>query len=127
MVEMQLKLKGQTVSRVCFDYGLVIQMSSDCELRIETTANFREAGQPSIRFAPETPGAVAMQLVQLMRREVSRAEVSSSGTLSLIFSDETELVVPPDSDYEAWQLIGPDWRVVCMPGGELATWSGQEK
>ncbi|MFE4492430.1 DUF6188 family protein [Streptomyces niveus] len=122
---MQLNLAGQTVSRVCFDYGLVIMTGSDSELRIETAAKIGEAGQAATEFAPDAPGPVAAQLVQLLRTEISQAEVSSSGALVVIFSGGVELLVAPDSDYEAWQVVGPKERVICMPGGELAAWRGE--
>jgi len=39
--------------------------------------------------------------------------------------DGTELVVEPHTDYEAWQIAGPDNALVVCPagGGEPVVWS----
>jgi hypothetical protein len=49
---------------------------------------------------------------------------TTDGALLLSFTDGSLLRCEPDSNYEAWQVVGgwPQYLVVCQPGGELAVW-----
>lgn len=119
---MHLSIEGQTVTRVCFDEALVFLFSSDYELRIETSTTLEADELGSSAFEPESPGVAAATLVQLLHENVTLARTSPQGTLQLKFDCGTALTVAADPDYEAWGLVGPKERVVCMPGGEVATW-----
>lgn len=52
---------------------------------------------------------------------------TSSGVLTLEFTDGTTLRCEPRPDVEAWQVVGgdPEYLVVCMPGGEVAVWDAR--
>jgi len=53
---------------------------------------------------------------------VAAATASSTGTLSVTFTDGTSLSVEPSPDYEAWGAVAPDGvQYICLPGGEIAT------
>jgi hypothetical protein len=56
---------------------------------------------------------------------LSTLGVQRDGTLSLHFESGATVTVPPDPNFEAWQVDGPGTRlVVCPPGGSpLAVWS----
>ncbi|MFS7880038.1 DUF6188 family protein [Streptomyces asiaticus] len=123
---MDLNLRGQSVTRVCFDATLTLLTSEDYEVRVETDASIQGPGGDLVLFGPESPGAAAVQLVSLVHDVVASAEVGSPGDLLISFESGAELAVAPNSDYEAWGLVGPSGsRVVCMPGGEIARWSEQ--
>ena len=50
--------------------------------------------------------------------------VADDGELALRFADGELLTVPPEENYEAWELRDDTgWLVVCMPGGSLAIWA----
>lgn len=60
-------------------------------------------------------------------RTVKSAATDESGGLLVSFADGTHVHVGSDEEYESWALAGPGgMKVVCMPGGELAVWSGDE-
>ncbi|MGV9851227.1 DUF6188 family protein [Streptomyces sp. NPDC003442] len=123
---MDLNLRGQSVTRVCFDAAFTLLTGEDYEVRVETSASIQVPGRDLALFDPESPDATAAQLVSLVHDTVTSAEVGSAGDLLISFESGAELAVAPDSDYEAWGLVGPNGsRVVCMPGGEIARWSGQ--
>ncbi len=120
-------VRGQSISRVCFDAAITMLTSEDCELRVETEAVIRSPEGEVVRFDPESPGIAAIHLALLVRDSVTMAEAGTVGELRMAFESGAELTVAPDAEYEAWGLVGPkDRRVVCTPGGELAQWSGQE-
>ncbi|MEV5774364.1 DUF6188 family protein [Streptomyces antimycoticus] len=123
---MDLNLRGQSVTHVCFGAALTLLTSEDYEVRVETDASIKVPGGELALFDPESPGAAAVQLVSLVRDVMTSAEVRSAGDLVISFESGAELTVAPHSDYEAWGLVGPNGRrVVCMPGGEVARWGEQ--
>ncbi len=57
-------------------------------------------------------------LLALMGRTVARVYIARSGDLHIEFDDASTIHVPPDPDYEAWELDGLGrLMVICMPGG----------
>ncbi|MGP3944072.1 DUF6188 family protein [Streptomyces sp. 6N106] len=123
---MDLNLRGQSVTHICFDAALTLLTSEDYEVRVETDASVQAPGGDLVLFDPESPGATAARLVSLVHDTVISAKARSNGDLLISFGSGAELAVAPNSDYEAWGLVGPNGsRVVCMPGGEIARWSEQ--
>lgn len=53
------------------------------------------------------------------------ATMDADAALHLELADGTLLVVPPDENYEAWQVYGPGtFLLVCLPGrGQVAVWT----
>ncbi|WP_327234145.1 DUF6188 family protein [Streptomyces sp. NBC_01317] len=123
---MNLNLRGQAVTRVCFDAALTVLTSGDCELRVETEAILQVSAEDHVSFDPETPEAATSHLVRLIRDVIAEAEAGRAGELVIEFESGTKLTVLPDEEYEAWGIVGPNgMRVTCMPGGEIAMWSGE--
>ncbi|MFR9797800.1 DUF6188 family protein [Streptomyces sp. MS06] len=123
---MNLDLRGQAVTRVCFDAALTVLTSGDCELRVETEAVLQVSAGDHVPFDPESPDVAAPHLVRLARDVITEAEVGRAGNLVIEFESGTKLTVRPDEEYEAWGFVGPKGkRVTCMPGGEIAVWSGE--
>ncbi|MBE8477498.1 DUF6188 family protein [Streptomyces justiciae] len=123
---MNLNLRGQAVTRVCFDAALTVLTSGDCEIRIETESVLRVSNEDHVSFHPESPDAVSSYLVRLARDVIVEAEVGRCGDLMIEFESGMKLTVRPDEEYEAWGLVGPEGRrVTCLPGGDIAVWSGE--
>ncbi|MFF2382626.1 DUF6188 family protein [Streptomyces sp. NPDC058108] len=123
---MNLNLQGQAVTRVCFDVAFTVLTSGDCELRVETEAVLRVPAGDDVPFDPESPDVAVPHLARLARDVINEAEVGRAGDLIIEFESGMRLTVRPDEDYEAWGLVGPNGkRVTCMPGGEIAVWSGE--
>ncbi|MFD5110081.1 DUF6188 family protein [Streptomyces cinereoruber] len=122
---MNLNLRGQAVTRVCFDAALTVLTSGDCELRVETEATLRVSSGEHVSFDPEFPDSASSHLAGLIRDVITEAEVGRVGDLLIEFESGMKLIVPPDEEYEAWGIVGAKGkRVTCMPGGEIAVWSG---
>ncbi|MFI5866458.1 DUF6188 family protein [Streptomyces sp. NPDC051546] len=120
---MDLALQTHRVDRVSFDYALVLHTDQGAELRIETPGTVTEPDGTRTTFDPERPGDSAPVLLRLLHATISGAERTDGGTLLVALDNGLELDVPPHDDYEAWELSFTDGRkVVCMPGGESATW-----
>ncbi|MFE2231714.1 DUF6188 family protein [Streptomyces sp. NPDC059442] len=123
---MNLNLRGQAVTRVCFDAALTVLTSGDWELRVETEATLRVSAGEHVSFDPEFPDVAAPHLARLIRDVIAEAEVGSAGDLLIEFESGMKLTVAPDEEYEAWGVVGAKGkRVTCMPGGEIAVWSGE--
>ncbi|WP_329028310.1 DUF6188 family protein [Streptomyces sp. NBC_00690] len=122
---MNLNLRGQAVTRVCFDAALTVLTSGDCELRVETEAALQVSSGDHVSFDPESPDVASPHLVRLVRDVIAEAKVGRAGDLVIEFESGTKLTVLPDEEYEAWGTVGPGKRVTCMPGGEIAVWSGE--
>ncbi|MEW1685462.1 DUF6188 family protein [Streptomyces sp. NPDC093594] len=125
-MNLNLNLRGQAVTRICFDVALTVLTTGDCELRVETEAILQVSAGYHVAFDPESPEAAASHLVRLVRDVIAEAEAGRSGDLVIEFESGTKLTVLPDEEYEAWGIVGPKGkRVTCMPGGEIAVWSGE--
>jgi Family of unknown function (DUF6188) len=123
MVPMRLAVVGSSVTRLCFDHALTILTSSNYEFRFETTSTFDLAGAGLVAFEPESPSEVAAKLLMLLDMEVTNAVADDSGFLRLQFGKNAELAAGPHDEYEAWTMSGPDGeRIICKPGGGIATW-----
>ncbi|MFI6869805.1 DUF6188 family protein [Nocardia sp. NPDC050406] len=62
-------------------------------------------------------------LVVALDGKVVSASVNDAGGLRVGLDSGRWVVVDADPYYEAWSVTGPNYLVVSMPGGELATWS----
>lgn len=64
-------------------------------------------------------------LLALYPASLSAAYVSEGAALHLDLDSGATIVVPPDAQYEAWQVHGDGWLLVCVPGtsGDIAEWT----
>ena len=70
-------------------------------------------------------GADLGPLLALHPAPLSAAYVAKDAALHVEFDGGATVVVPPDAQYEAWEVHDDrGWRLVCVPGssGELAEW-----
>jgi hypothetical protein len=62
----------------------------------------------------------------LFGAKVLSAVAFKTGSLRLVFGNGFHLNSRADPDFEAWEVLGPEGRrIIPMPGGELAIWSGR--
>ncbi|WP_426361671.1 DUF6188 family protein [Streptomyces sp. E-08] len=105
--------------------GDAITAAAAAYLDEKTYVKFINAMQAHMSFDPEFPDAASSHLAGLVRDVIAEAEVGSVGELLIEFESGMKLIVPPDEEYEAWGIVGAKGeRVTCMPGGEIAAWSG---
>ena len=61
--------------------------------------------------------------MNVLGKKVEYAIASDDGTLNLKFADVTLLTVSPNPHFEACGASATNgFRLVCLPGGGLATW-----
>lgn len=119
-----LKLPPEDLTFIRIDWQVHLQFGSaevviGCPF-VVSTASQQHQLDPEVR-------AHLGPLLDLFPDALSTAAVAIDGTLGLSFVSGTSITVPPDADYEAWQVSGPaGYLVVCLPGsGQLAVWSSE--
>jgi hypothetical protein len=121
-----LSLQGHDVSRICFDYAVVIEAINGTEVRIETPFQLwaADSGHRD-EVHPDRVAETGSAVVSLLRQKVVEASVGESGGLRLRFASGQRLECPPDEKFEAWTLVTASGeRMVCRPGGGVAHWPG---
>lgn len=118
---MDLGLDGQTITHHVSDYAMSVTTDAGFALCVENDYTFSTSTE-SWNVSPDSP-ADSERVPSLTNRTISSATTDQSGILQVSFTDGHDLTVAPDAAYEAWSLAGPGGRkVVCLPGGDLATW-----
>ncbi|WP_250031212.1 DUF6188 family protein [Paractinoplanes maris] len=115
-------LAGQRLDYVQLGDALVLGFSGGSRVVIETVARLDSPGGRAVVEPGDRPSdALAMLLGDVVRT----ALVRDDGELTVCFDGGAELAVGPDADAESWAVAGPDGRlIVCLPGGEVAAWTG---
>jgi hypothetical protein len=129
-----IKIEGWKLDRCCVGYSLRLhfangdpQQERGSELLIGSRFIVHQSDGHNERFHAESAPERLGPVLGLLNRTVKSAEVATDGTLRILFSETGEIEVPPDPNFEAWQIDGPDFFAVCVPGGgNLATWAGDE-
>jgi hypothetical protein len=78
-----------------------------------------DGGFHSIDVAPRPEDAAP--ILGRLRQQVSAASVRD-GTIAIDFADGWRLVCRPHTGYEAWRIRAEGTTVVCLPGGDIASW-----
>ena len=121
-------LAGRTVTRCFVDYAFGIECwdrERETTMRIEGNFVLKVNGAEQ-RLSPEQPTALGPAF-SIIHKAVDSARVYKDGCLEVNFSDGSSLFVEPDSEYEAWEIVGRGGlRVVCVPGGSLSIWQREE-
>jgi Family of unknown function (DUF6188) len=125
----QVVLGDAQVTQVLLDYRLGITILDNdndwLKLVIASMFSTRDGGPdvPTALIHPEKAtsdlGALA---VTLRFQRLSKCYIAKDGTLTLGFESGLTITVPPDAHYEAWDLDHKLFKVIAMPGGELAIW-----
>ncbi len=117
-------LSEQTLEDLKVEYTAGLYFTGGYFVRIETPFTL-DIGSKSAYLSPATdPPEAFASMHGLVGKAIAESRIDG-GTLTLTFDDGARLVVQPDGNYEAWTVAGPDGLlIVCMPSGELATWSG---
>ena len=117
-----LPISGAMVTQLRIDHRLSLLFDSGDELALSGSGVLRSSAQPVLVEPNRRVNVLAA--VDLLWDTVTRAEASPTGLLTTEFSKGSTLAIDADSEYEAWEFVTVDGeqRVVCLPGGGLATW-----
>lgn len=125
LLDPSVDLVGVTVTQLRFDSGVTVALDADVHLRIETAFEFTTPGGEATTLTAEQDLVRMGPLLVLRGERVAAFAADTSGGLRIGFSDGSALRCWPDDRYEAWELSFADGRLyVCLPGGEVAVWSG---
>ncbi|GIE97650.1 DUF6188 family protein [Paractinoplanes rishiriensis] len=116
-------LLGQKLEYVRLDDAIVLGFAGGHQVLIETVVNLTgPAGRTEIE-----PGTHPSDVLATLLGDVVRAaRTGESGELRISFDGGAELLVEVDAEVESWAVAGPDgFLIVCLPGGEIATWGRQ--
>mgnify|MGYP001106437337 CR=1 FL=1 len=121
-----IPLQGRTVTQCQIDYGFtLVFLEPDAPMftiRIEGKFVLGTDRGKSWLCAREDPTALGPAL-GLLNQKVESVVAYKNGDLEVTFAYRTNLCVPPDSNYEAWQVTGPGGLLlVSLPGGGLSVW-----
>jgi hypothetical protein len=123
-VNLDLPLQGQVITRISFDYRLVILAEDGGEISIECDFTLNHHGKAPVYVKPAKPTESAAIIVDLLHKKIDSAAAVEDGSLRLHINECIEIVVSPHQDYEAWNFaFGSNYKVVSLPGGGLSTWS----
>jgi hypothetical protein len=115
------------VTRLCIDYSFLLLMSGrDGDLTLNIHAPFRYRKGERVCEAEGEKFDTVAPVLDVLHKSVSRLVVWQNGDLSVEFSDETEITVTKDWQYESWETTangglsslamlcspheGPPWR-----------------
>jgi len=127
-MEHTLPLAGRPITRLLVDHALSleswIQGNSAALIRIEVVFTLIDPDGRKNELHPDLAASLA-PILQLFGLQVENAIASSSGKLTMRFSEGWLLEVLPHPAYEAWEVAMEDQsRFVCMPGGQVAVFRG---
>ncbi|MFI5540509.1 DUF6188 family protein [Nocardia sp. NPDC051900] len=125
---MEISLVDHRVSEVLIGYAVTIRFgpNSEFELQIEGDIEFTTADGVTSSVSSEDYESIATDLKALVGSAVTSSSAEDGSGLTVVLESGARIYVPVDEEYEAWGVVGPGgYRVICMPGGELAIWSAR--
>ncbi len=124
-----IPLGGKTVTQIRIDYAfsLIIWESRDLDFAVRIEGRFIfQVGNEEYALDAEEGAHTLCPALAIFGKTIQSALAHKDGTLELTFSDDSRVLVPPDPQYEAWEVSGPGGMLlVSLPGGSLAVWSSQ--
>ena len=122
----ELKIEGERVEQVVFDYAVSLLTERGGFLQIETEFSVREsATSEPIFFMPESSKDIGRILPFVLHATVTNSDVDERGNLTVDFDNGGRLEVPFHAEYEAWNFVDKSkFRVVVSAGGGLTVWQG---
>lgn len=124
---MEIPLAGQNLTVVSTEYSLVLRSDNGFEIQAEGQVGLepREGDKQCVTFGEEVD--IDLDVKAFFTGKVDFVSASSTGELTIGMECGNRATVTADEDFESWTIVGPNgYRIVCMPGGELATWAANK-
>lgn len=113
---------GKVIHSIRLDYALKLWTTDNWEISIGSDAYLLRSDGMRVIDSGTPQEQLPDYLAELVGAEIAEVLVAKDGHLAVNFAD-AQLSVRASPSYEAWQLGGPNGeRIICLPGGELASW-----
>jgi Family of unknown function (DUF6188) len=121
-----LPIRGFVVLHVTFAFRLDIVAYGDegatATIILAGRFEFTHDGQRVSLDAAGQPWEALTPVLGLRHDPVSSAQASEDGQLIVDFESGSRIEAGPDEMYENWDVSGPGFRLIAMPGGDVAVW-----
>jgi hypothetical protein len=121
-----LPLAGEVVVQCRYDYAFTLVIGESDPpfiIRISEKFTIQNPGSEVETFDPEEEPQRMCGTLRLLRGTVTHSIARKDGRLEIAFEDGTSLRVSPSSDYEPWELSGPNGLlIVANTDGGLVVW-----
>ena len=119
-----LDLSGQTITEVTGDRQLSIRTDAGWTITIESQILYKAEDGTTHELMGEEPEAADVLAPVLTGHPIQAMTITAAAGLTMTVNSNVQLTMPPDEDFEAWNIVGPNGeRIVSMPGGELVRWN----
>jgi len=119
-----MNLRGLTVVEIGISYQLSLLLDTEARVVLGcpfTLTQYGDDGRQDVSLDPERQNVTAAN--GLFGAKVLSAVAFKTGSMRLVFDNGWHLNSRADPSFEAWEVLGPGgWRIISMPGGELAIW-----
>lgn len=117
-------MENLTVTKLEIDYAFTIStwVSNDVyfSITIEASFAFNTPDNNRIDVTPETLTGIC-SVLKILHSTFRSVIAYKTGKLEINFNTGEQIVVEPNSSYEAWNLTGPGGLLyVCIAGGDFA-------
>ena len=123
-----MNLRGLTVVEIGISYQLSLHLDTEARVVLECPFKLTQVvddGRQDVTLDPDRQDVTAA--IGLFGAKVLSAVAFKTGSMRLVFDNGWHLNSQADSSFEAWEVLGPGgWRIISMPGGQLAVWSGRD-
>lgn len=123
---MDIPIAGGGLLVVSTEYSLVLRSGNGFEIRVEGQLDLEtfNGDKRGLTFDEEID--LDLDLNVFFGGKIDSVSASSAGALTIRMESGNRATVTADEDFESWTIVGPEgYRVVCMPGGQLATWAAR--
>jgi hypothetical protein len=120
-----LPISGYEVLQVTFAFPLDIvayaEGGATCMLRFEDTLDFSAPGQAVQRLDAAGECWEDLTVVLCLRHDrIKSALASETGHLAVEFESGRRIEAISSEMYESWQVSGPGFQLIALPGGGVA-------
>ncbi|WP_139347788.1 DUF6188 family protein [Nocardia donostiensis] len=121
---MELPISSQSISVKSSHPILIIRTTDGYEIQSEGVITITSESGASWQGDVEETDIRQFPIWGSVNGVIESAFVNEEGNMKTTFESGCVIEFHPDAEYESWSVTGPgDYRMVCMPGGELAIWS----
>ena len=124
-----MNLRGLAITEIRISYQLSLCLDSDARVVLGCpfmVTQGTDDGRQDVFLDPGRQDVTAT--IRLFGAKVLSAVAFKTGSMRLVFDNGWHLNSRADPSFEAWEVLGPGgWRIISMPGGELAVWSGRDQ